>query len=91
MTLKKELVLGVVYSPFLNKLYTATKGNGAFLNGVPIHTKPTKTLDKALIITEFGNADDDAKKNAVSAPRAVMISFMISMISFMISMIVFRL
>ena len=66
MTLKKELVLGVVYSPFLNKLYTATKGNGAFLNGVPIHTKQTKTLDKALIITEFGNADDDEKKNAVS-------------------------
>lgn len=66
MTLKKELVLGVVYSPFLNKLYTATKGGGAYLNGVPIHTKPTKTLDKALIITEFGNADDKEKQEAVS-------------------------
>lgn len=66
LLIKKEIVLGCVYSPFLNKLYTATKGNGAFLNGVPIHTKPTKTLDKALIIAEFGSSDDENKRNAVN-------------------------
>lgn len=66
MLIKKELVLGLVYSPFLNKLYTATKNGGAFLNGQPIHTKKsTKTLDKALLIIEYGSADDEKKKNVV--------------------------
>lgn len=63
--IKKETVLGLVYSPFLNKLYWATKGGGAFLNGVPIHTKPTKTLEKALIIAELGSSSDEEKQKAV--------------------------
>jgi len=67
MMLRKELVVGCVYSPFLNKLYWATKNGGAFLNGIPIRTKPTKTLDKALIIAELGSADDEVKKKAVWA------------------------
>ena len=29
-------VLGVVYDPFTDRMYTATKGNGAFLNGLPM-------------------------------------------------------
>ena len=32
-----EPVLGVVYSPWRDELYTAEKGKGAFLNGDPIH------------------------------------------------------
>jgi myo-inositol-1(or 4)-monophosphatase len=30
-------VLGVVFDPFMDRLFTATKGGGAFLNGKPIH------------------------------------------------------
>lgn len=65
MLINKELVLGVVYSVFLNKLYTATKNGGAFLNGVPIHVKQTKSLDKALIIQECGSSNDEEKKKTV--------------------------
>ena len=32
-----ETLLGVVYAPYLNELYTAIRGKGAFLNNVPIH------------------------------------------------------
>ncbi len=33
----KEVVLGVVYNPFINELYWAEKGKGSFLNGKQIH------------------------------------------------------
>ena len=36
-------VLGVVYDPFMKRLYSAAKGGGAFLNETPIHVS-----DKAL-------------------------------------------
>lgn len=29
--------IGVVYNPYLNEMYTAERGRGAFLNGKPIH------------------------------------------------------
>ncbi len=32
-----ESILGVVYQPYLDELYKAEKGKGAFLNDVPIH------------------------------------------------------
>ena len=32
-----EVVLGVVYAPFMKELYCAEKGSGAMLNGRPIH------------------------------------------------------
>ncbi len=48
-----ELVLGVVYDPNLNELYTAERGKGAFLNGVPIHVSRTTRLIESLIVTGF--------------------------------------
>jgi len=33
-----EIVAGVVYDPYRKELFSASKGNGAFLNGSPIHT-----------------------------------------------------
>lgn len=32
----KQAVLGVVYNPYLDELFTATKGNGSYLNGAKI-------------------------------------------------------
>ena len=32
-----EIILGVVFSPARNEIYTAEKGKGAFCNGKPIH------------------------------------------------------
>ncbi|GME72478.1 unnamed protein product [Ambrosiozyma monospora] len=54
-TVNQEPTIGVIYNPSLNQLFTAIKGQGAFLNGKPIPkvTKPL-TLQKSLIAFEAG-------------------------------------
>lgn len=44
-----EPVMGIVYNPFTEELFTAQKGRGAFLNGEPIHVTDTDTLAGALV------------------------------------------
>jgi len=46
-----EVKVGVVYSPFLNELFTAVKGEGSFLNNVPIKTSICTELKRALVST----------------------------------------
>jgi myo-inositol-1(or 4)-monophosphatase len=41
--------IGVIYQPILDELYAAAKGLGATLNGEPIKTVSTTSLDKSLI------------------------------------------
>ena len=33
MTIDKIIVVGIIYNPMLDEMYTATKGGGAFCNG----------------------------------------------------------
>ena len=42
-----------VYAPTINSLYTATRGGGAFLNGIAIKANEPVELNKALIATGF--------------------------------------
>lgn len=65
VTHKKEIVLGVVYNPWLDQLFTARVGNGAYLNGKPIHTSGCKVMEQALVIAELGGDRDQVKKDAV--------------------------
>ena len=48
-----EAVAGVVYAPRLGELFTAVKGEGATLNGMPISASETPTLTKAVVSTGF--------------------------------------
>lgn len=43
-----ETVLGVVYNPFSDELFSAERGKGAFLNGEPIHVSEKAELSDAL-------------------------------------------
>ncbi|CAJ0757285.1 2310_t:CDS:2, partial [Entrophospora sp. SA101] len=63
LTINKEPVVGVVFNPFLNELYTASKGQGAYLN---LNTKLPLTysypplplpssLSQCLVATEYGS------------------------------------
>ena len=47
------VVVGVVYAPTLNSLFTATRGGGAYLNGIAIKANNPVDLNKALIATGF--------------------------------------
>ncbi len=56
--------VGVVYAPSINALWTATKDNGATLNGIKISCNDPVTLDRALIATGFSYDMADRKSQA---------------------------
>lgn len=48
-----ETVLGVVYQPVLDEMFTAVKGNGAYLNGREISVSAKTDLAKCVLATGF--------------------------------------
>ncbi|XP_015513724.1 inositol monophosphatase 2-like isoform X1 [Neodiprion lecontei] len=54
LAIRKEVVIGIVYNPLLEQLFTARKGRGAFLNGEPISTSEVDDFSKALVCFEPG-------------------------------------
>ncbi len=46
-------ILGVIYDPFLDRLFFAEKGKGATMNDQPIHVSPNDTLDLELVGLEM--------------------------------------
>ena len=46
-------IIGVVYDPTRDDLFTAQVGHGAYLNGAPISVSATDHLDRALLVTGF--------------------------------------
>ncbi len=48
-----ELLLGLVYDPVREELFTALRGSGARLNGAPIAPSSVDQLDRALLGTGF--------------------------------------
>ena len=48
-----EVVLGVIYQPHTDELFTATKGGGAWLNGRPIRVSGRSPLRSCLLATGF--------------------------------------
>lgn len=46
-------VVGAVYDPTREELFTAERGAGAFLNGAPLHVSETPELLDALLVTGF--------------------------------------
>lgn len=50
---RQETVLGVVYAPVTDQLFTAIRGNGAFLNGQPIAVSTKTELGDSVLATGF--------------------------------------
>jgi myo-inositol-1(or 4)-monophosphatase len=48
-----QLQAGLVYQPYVDELYSAERGHGAFMNGRPLHVSATPVLDDALLATGF--------------------------------------
>ncbi|OGN28175.1 MAG: hypothetical protein A3A33_02360 [Candidatus Yanofskybacteria bacterium RIFCSPLOWO2_01_FULL_49_25] len=51
-------LLGVVYDPFMDRLATAEKGKGAFMNGKPIHVSNATSLKNVVVGVSNGHPDD---------------------------------
>ncbi len=56
-----EPLLGIVFSPELDRLYAARTCQGATLNGQPIHCSTVKDLEQASICLEIPNRDSTAE------------------------------
>ncbi len=54
-----NIVVGVVYNPESDELFTATRGGGAYRNGVPLSVTTNVPLGKALVGTGFGYKPED--------------------------------
>ena len=50
---KGELILGMIYDPMREEMFSAEKGEGAFLNGRKIKVSSVDELDKSLLATGF--------------------------------------
>lgn len=48
-----DMVAGIIYDPLRDELFSAARGEGARLNGEPIHVSRTKTLQESLVATGF--------------------------------------
>lgn len=80
LLIDKEPVVGVVFNPILNELYSASKNGGAFYNekSLPLITpiQPLESLEQSLVITEYGadrskisiNAKLDTINKVISYP-----------------------
>ncbi len=61
--------IGAVYDPNRKELFTAERGQGAWLNGKPLHVSATRTLIDALLVTGFPY-DVHVRVDAGSLPDA---------------------
>jgi len=48
-----DIMLGVIYDPLRDDLFTVEKGNGTFCNGEPLTVSSTSTLTDSLLATGF--------------------------------------
>lgn len=56
----KDIVLSLIYLPFLDELYTATLGGGAYLNGTQINVNPRSIAEAVVGFGKFSHTDEAA-------------------------------
>ena len=61
-------LVGAVFDPVMDRIYTAVRGGGAFADGRPLHANEPVALDRALLGTGFGySAERRAAQGAIIA------------------------
>ncbi|XP_076758967.1 inositol monophosphatase 1 [Xylocopa sonorina] len=65
LLVNKITEIGIIYNPILEQLFTARKGQGAFLNGAPINVSGVKELSKALLLLEMGTSREPERIKVV--------------------------
>ncbi len=49
LMVEREMVIGIVYNPFLDQMFYAERGGGAYMDGRPIRVSAIDTLHESLI------------------------------------------
>jgi myo-inositol-1(or 4)-monophosphatase len=68
-----EVLCGAVYDPVREEMFSAARGQGAFLNGEPIHVSGTARLGDALLLTGFPYGIEDRIARAMGLFRAFLL------------------
>jgi myo-inositol-1(or 4)-monophosphatase len=63
LTRGDDVLLGIVYDPLRDEMFSARKGKGATLNGSPIHVSKKKTVKESLIGLDLGYVDEKGRKS----------------------------
>jgi len=63
LTKGKDVLLGIIYDPLRNEMFSARKGKGATLNNSPIHVTRKKTVQESLIGLDLGYVDEKGKRS----------------------------
>lgn len=50
-------ILGVIYDPVCEQLFSATKGNGAFINGKTVDAITSISIEKSIVDIDFGGTE----------------------------------
>ncbi|KAK2185981.1 hypothetical protein NP493_215g03009 [Ridgeia piscesae] len=58
LLVQKKTVIGLIYNPILDQMYTARPGQGAYCNGEKLQVTQTQDLGHALVCAEFGSSRD---------------------------------
>lgn len=53
LSYREDIILGVTYNPVIDEMFTALKGNGAYLNERRIQVSATTSLDESLLAMGF--------------------------------------
>lgn len=56
-----QVMAAAVYNPFLDEMFTAVKGRGAFCDDLPIRTSSTNNLRQSIVATGFPYKKDEIK------------------------------
>ncbi|KAJ2663304.1 hypothetical protein IWW48_001406 [Coemansia sp. RSA 1200] len=75
LTINREPVVGVVYLPILDELYTAARGQGAFLNGQPLPLIRPPVLTTPGSLAECSVLCEHGSDRSESAMRSRLASF----------------
>ena len=57
-----ETIVGVVYDPFTDELWTAIRGGSAYLNGKIIHVSKRRQLSEAIVSTGFAKSRSNLER-----------------------------
>ena len=68
-----DIIMGIIYDPFRDEVFSAIKGKGSFLNGQPIHVSNAEKLSDTMI--GLGTAKREvADENFCPVPQGCSVS-----------------
>lgn len=63
--LQKKIQVAAIYNPLHDQLFTAARGRGAYMNGIPINVSGETKLDKAFLSLMPSQMSQDAERHKI--------------------------